>query len=190
MDGRFVPRFGLYPEFVREIRQLTSLPIDIHMMVEEPVHQVQAFSEAGASRVVFHLESSRHPHRTVEVIREFGLEAGLALNPHVSPVSLEYLLPQIKVVTVMGINPGIVGHKLIHATFSKLIELRKYLDDHSFGGVVEIDGGVTFENLVELWDSGANIAVVGAGSVFQDKRSTAANLAIMNELRGGSGVAT
>ncbi len=183
MDGRFVPRLGLYPEFVREIRASSSLPIDIHMMMENPERRIEDFAEAGATRIIPHLESTVHIDHLVRQIRALGVEAGLALNPHTLPSNLDYMLEDLAVVTVMAINPGIVGHKFIPKSLEKISSIRTYLSQHGFGGVIEVDGGVTFDNIASLKESGAKILVVGAGSIFYPDATSVENLERLNQLR-------
>ena len=138
MDGQFVPRLGMYPEFVAEIRNRTDLPIDIHLMTFKPEQFLTIFARAGATRIVPHFEATNHPHHLVAQIRELGMEAGIALNPHTRIESLEYLLPDIDAVTLMAINPGIIGHKIIGQTIKKLFETKSFLESRNFKGELEI----------------------------------------------------
>lgn len=186
MDGSFVPRFGLYPEFVREVRGLTDLPIDIHMMIREPEEYVDVFVGAGASRIVAHVEPVHHLQRLVTKIRASGAEAGLALNPHTDFRFLRYLVPEIHALTLMAINPGIVGHQAIPSTFKKLSEAREFLDGLGFQGSLEVDGGVTFDNVGDFASSGADTLVVGAGTIFHPSDSLDGNVARLRALRGSS----
>lgn len=185
MDGVFVPRFGLYPELVREIRGLTDLPIDVHMMIQNPEDYVSDFVAAGASRITPHLEPVPHVHRLVQKIREAGAEAGLALNPHTDFASLRFLAPDLSVVTLMAINPGIVGHAAIASSVAKVEEVRAFLASRAFDGSLEVDGGVTFENVENFRKAGADTLVVGAGTIFNPSRSVEENLAALNLLRTG-----
>lgn len=185
MDGRFVPRFGLYPEFVNEIRNITSLPIDIHLMVSRPLEFIQDFVNVGATRIILHVESSTHLHRAIGLARETGAEVGLALNPHTTFESLAYVVEDLSSVMLMAINPGIVGHQLIESTWSKIGDLRQILNKLRSGCEIEIDGGVTFENLAGLRDSGADSVVIGAGTVFKPGRTVEQNIEVLNAIRYG-----
>jgi ribulose-phosphate 3-epimerase len=183
MDGLFVPRLGLYPEFVREIRQISELPIDVHMMLETPEKYLEDFANAGASRLVPHVEPVRHVHRLVTSIKDLGLEAGLALNPHTDFSSLKYVAEELSSVTIMAINPGIVGHQVIPAMFAKIAHLRELLAETPNSISIEVDGGVTFDNVPRFQKVGAAVLVVGAGTIFHPKLSLDDNLASLNSLR-------
>lgn len=183
MDGGFVPRFGLYPEFVGEIRSLSNLPIDVHMMISNPEPYVEDFVAAGASRIVPHIEPVHHAHRLVQKILECGVEAGVALNPHTSLAELKYILSSLSVVTIMAINPGIVGHKIIPSVYDKVADLRRLFDLGNFEGSLEVDGGVTFSNVLDLGAAGADLLVVGAGTVFHPDRSVVENIQQLNLLQ-------
>jgi ribulose-phosphate 3-epimerase len=183
MDGRFVPRFGLYPEFVAEIRQLTSAPIDVHMMIEDPENYIHDFVSAGASRIVPHVEPVSHLHRLVSKILDAGAEAGLAINPHSDARSLKYLLPEISVLTVMAINPGMVGHKSIPWTLEKVKDVKQLLREREVQCLLEVDGGVNFANIPNFRSAGTDILVVGAGSLFHPSASTEKNLENLNKIR-------
>ena len=176
MDGSFVPRFGLYPEFVEEVRSITKLPIDVHMMLENPEDYVHTFVRAGATRIVPHVEPVAHAHRLLMAILDSGAEAGVALNPLTSAEPLKYVIPELSAVTLMAINPGIVGHREIPFSTKRVGETRKLLDDSGFFGQLEVDGGVTFENIGRNFEGGADLLVVGAGTVFHRGGSVAGNL--------------
>ena len=182
MDGQFVPRLGLYPEIVSEIRSKTNLAIDVHLMTQDPFQFIGEFAKAGASRVVPHFESTAHPHRLIQEIRSHGMEAGLALNPHTDFEALKYLLPELNVITLMAINPGIVGHKYIPLIDQKISALRKFADLHDFQGQIEIDGGVVFTNVKKLMELGADVLVGGAGTIFHSDSTTSANIEKINNL--------
>lgn len=183
MDGEFVPRFGLYPELVGDVRSRTELPIDVHMMVRNPEPYVDVFADAGATRLVPHVEPVEHLHRLVARIADKGLEVGLALNPHTTFAPLTYLVQNLSSVTLMGINPGIRGHKAIPNFAEKVVEFGALLDSCGYGGDLEIDGGVTFANVVPYARAGASLLVVGAGTVFSPHQSLQNNLMELNSLR-------
>jgi ribulose-phosphate 3-epimerase len=176
MDGLFVPRLGLYPEFVAEIRNLSNLPIDIHMMMRNPTTFLKDFANSGANRIIPHFETVEHPHRVIQEIKNLNLEVGFALNPLTDFKLLKYSLPDLDVITLMAINPGIVGHKFIPFIFEKISDLKNFLAKTEYSGHVEIDGGVTFENLQQLAASGVDILVGGAGTVFNPSGNIEQNL--------------
>ncbi len=167
MDGVFVPRFGLFPEYLKAIRAKTNIPIEVHMMVQDPEPYIQDFVNAGANILTPHIEPLHHPHRTMMRIKNAGVLAGFALNPGTPLSVLDYLLEDVDLVMLMAINPGIVGHKLIPKTMEKIADLRKRIDATGKDIFLEIDGGVTPESGVKMLQAGANMLVCGTGTIFQ-----------------------
>jgi ribulose-phosphate 3-epimerase len=187
MDGCFVPRLGIFPEFIREIRDVTSLPIDCHVMTMDPEKHVVELVSAGATRIVPHVEPVHHLHRLVHSILDSGVEAGLAINPHTDVSSLTHVIEYLSVVTVMAINPGIVGHKMIPSSLEKIRRVRNFLESNGFRGDLEVDGGVTFANVESLRDAGASVLVVGAGTLFHPEGKVSDNLSRLEALRAFEG---
>jgi ribulose-phosphate 3-epimerase len=181
MDGDFVPRLGMYPEIVEEVRSLTDLPIDIHMMTNSPERLISVFAKAGANRIVPHVEPVHHLDRLVRETLESGVEAGLALNPHTDVSVIKHVVPELSSVTVMAINPGIIGHSFIKASLKKIEDTRDFLSKSNFAGQLEVDGGVTFQNIQALALAGADIAVVGAGTIFSPARPVEENAVLLGE---------
>jgi ribulose-phosphate 3-epimerase len=181
MDGDFVPRFGLYPEFLQEIRKLSALPIDVHMMLRNPEFIVDVLAEAGATTLTSHIEPLEHVHRFIDRSNKLDCLAGLALNPGTPIHLLEPVITELDSVTLMAINPGIVGHKFITSTLQKIEEMRKLILQS--GRLVEIvvDGGVVPDNARQIFDAGADKIVCGAGTVFKSGKSINEN---MKELLG------
>lgn len=167
MDGLFVPRYGLFPEYLKAIRSKTNLPIEVHMMVQDPEPYIQSFVDAGATMLTPHIEPLMHVHRTVHKIKNAGVQAGLALNFGTSLSVLDYILPDLDLVMLMAINPGIVGHKLIPGTMQKIADLREKIDRIGKNIVIEIDGGVKPESGKEMVQAGATMLVCGTGTIFQ-----------------------
>jgi len=167
MDGVFVPRYGLFPEYLKAIRSQTNIPIEVHMMVQNPEPYIQDFVDAGANIITPHIEPLLHAHRTVMRIKSTGAKAGLALNPGTSLSTLDYVLEDLDLVMLMAINPGIVGHKLIPRTMEKIADMRKRIDATGKDIFLEIDGGVTPESGIKMVQSGANMLVCGTGTIFQ-----------------------
>jgi ribulose-phosphate 3-epimerase len=167
MDGIFVPRFGLFPEYLKAIRSKTSLPIEVHMMVQDPEPYIQDFVNAGATILTPHIEPLMHVHRTVMKIKNAGAKVGLALNPGTPLSSLDYVLEDLDLVMLMAINPGIVGHKLIPRTMEKIAALRKMIETAGKDIIIEIDGGVTPESGKQMVEAGATMLVCGTGTIFQ-----------------------
>lgn len=179
MDGSFVPRIGMYPELVQELRSLTHLPIEVHMMIEDAERYVTDFVDAGADIIVPHIEVLRHPTRTIDFIRKQGAKAGIAINPGTNLGVLEDLVSQLDLITIMAINPGIVGHLFIEQTHAKLQKLKMMLGKQGTEICVEVDGGITFQNFKQTVHSGANRLVCGAGTIFHKERSLSENLEML-----------
>ena len=171
MDGVFVPRYGLFPEYLKAIRSKTDLPIEVHMMVQDPEPYINDFVDAGATVLTPHIEPMQHVHRTVKRIKDAGVQAGLALNYGTSLSMLDYILEELDIVMLMAINPGIVGHKLIPGTMRRIADLRKRINELGKDILIEIDGGVTPESGVQMKRAGANILVCGTGTIFQPPAS-------------------
>ena len=167
MDGRFVGNFCLDFSTMEAIREVSALPMDCHLMVEEPERYVPRAIEAGARYVSIHVEASRHVQQTLGQIRDSGAKAGVALNPGTAIQSLEYLLDTIDTVVVMTVNPGFVGQKLVPATLKKIKDVRELLDASGHADVdVQVDGNVSFQNIPLMVAAGANMLVGGTSSIF------------------------
>ena len=176
MDGQFVPRYGLYPEMLQSLRRFTDLPVDVHMMVENPEDYISVFAAAGATYYSFHAEATKHSHRVVKKIRDAGMKPGVALNPSTPLNCLEWIINDIELVCLMAINPGILGHKLIPETYDKMQSLRSFADLHGNADlIIEIDGGVTFESGSKMVAHGANALVCGTGTIFRPLEDTISN---------------
>jgi|CXWL01.1.fsa_nt_gi ribulose-phosphate 3-epimerase len=166
MDGVFVPRLGLYPELLKNVKELSSLPVDVHLMIEEPERFAKEFIDAGADIMVVHAESTKHLHRTIQTIRGMGARAGVALNPATPLSVLDYVLGDIELVMLMAINPGILGHKLIPSMMQKIVDLRAKIQ--AYPNIrIEIDGGVSPESAARMVNAGADLLVCGTSAVFK-----------------------
>jgi ribulose-phosphate 3-epimerase len=170
MDGLFVPRYGLFPEVISQIRSITDIPLDIHMMVEDAEHYIETFVKAGADKAddiyVVHAEATQHLDRVLRKIHEHGIKAGVALNPGTSLSVLDYVLPNLDLVMLMAINPGIVGHKLIPHMIDKISDLKKILRNHP-EIIIEVDGGVNFESAPKMIKAGATMLVCGTQTIYR-----------------------
>lgn len=176
MDGSFVPRYGLYPEILSALRKKTDIPVDVHMMVENPEDFINDFKLAGADYYCFHIEATKHAHRVIKKIELSGMKAGVALNPATPISDLKYIISDIKMVVLMAINPGIVGHKLIPNMIDKIRDLRAFANEagnHDL--LIEIDGGVTPESAQSMLDAGADLLVCGTGTIFRPQEDTVYN---------------
>ena len=162
MDGHFVPNISLGPSIVQAIRRATRLPLDVHLMIDEPARYVAHFREAGADSMTIHLEADRHPHRTLQQIRDSGARAGLALNPG-SPVALAAdLVEHLDLLLVMSVNPGFGGQSFIDGSLRKLREARALLDACNPACELEVDGGVKLAHAPQVAHAGASVVVAGS----------------------------
>ena len=180
MDGRFVPNITFGPGVVAAVRAATALPLDVHLMVEEPERFVTAFAQAGATGITVHLEATRHLHRTIQQIVESGCRAGIALNPATPIESLREISPFVDLVLVMSVNPGYGGQQFIQTSTSKLRRVRKLLDEFNPTCDLEVDGGVGVHNIADVARNGANVIVVGS-AVYNSSGSVAKNIALLRE---------
>jgi ribulose-phosphate 3-epimerase len=161
MDGRFVPNLTFGAPLIRALKRLTTLPIDVHLMVVEPERYIDEFAEAGAAVFTFHPEATVHVQRQLARVRERGMLAGLALNPG-SPLGLiEEVLDDLDLVLVMSVNPGFGGQRYIPATTRKIRRVRAMLDTREHPVVLEVDGGITVETIRDPWQAGADTFVAG-----------------------------
>jgi ribulose-phosphate 3-epimerase len=161
MDGHFVPNLTFGPMFVSAIRKATPVPVESHLMVNNPEFFVPLYAEAGSSRIMVHAEGNFHLHRLVQKIKELGCRAGVTLNPATPLDCLEYVLPDLDLVLLMTVNPGYGGQKLIPAVVDKVRALRAIIDRRGLACKIEVDGGVNWENTSQLVAAGADILVAG-----------------------------
>ena len=169
MDGNFVPNYTFGPDFMKAIREITSLPFDIHLMVENPEKKIEFFDIRKGDILSVHYEATVHLQRVLQQIKELGARPAVALNPSTPIYCLEDILDDIEVVMVMTVNPGFAGQKLIPAMLNKIRRLREYLNDKGYNHIeVEVDGNVSFENAYRMKEQGANIFVAGTSSIFSD----------------------
>ena len=167
MDGQFVPNLTFGAPMLRALGQLTRLPLDVHLMVNEPEHYIDEFAELGAAVFTFHPEATIHVERQVARIHERGMKAGLALNP-ASPVSLiEEVVDELDLVLVMTVNPGFGGQDYIPAGTEKIRRIRQLLTARGSAATLEVDGGITVHTIRKAWEAGADTFVAGT-AVFGD----------------------
>ena len=168
MDGNFVPNISFGPMLIQFFRKATSKTCDVHLMIEKPERYLTAFKEAGADIITVHAEACIHLHRTVQQIKELGIKAGIALNPHTPVASLANVIKEIDLVCLMSVNPGFGGQQFIPATIPKISELKKMITETNSSALIEIDGGVTLENAPAIVEAGADVLVAG-NTVFKSK---------------------
>lgn len=181
MDGVFVPNYTLGTDFVKRVRAASSVPLDLHLMVEDPESKLDWFEFGEGDYVSVHVEACRHLQRALVSIRARGAKAMVALNPATPLSALDEILPDVDGVLVMTVNPGLAGQKLIPQTLDKISRLRTLLDQRGYGHVeIECDGNVSFHNARLMSDAGANIFVGGTSSVYHRDASAEENI---NKLR-------
>lgn len=162
MDGAFVPNISFGAPVMKCIRPLTDKVFDVHLMVEEPGRYIRDFVEAGADLIVVHAEACRHLHRTVEQIRQAGVKAGVALNPATPLCAVEQILPDLDMVLLMSVNPGFGGQKYIPFVTEKIRRLRKQIEAAGLNTDIQVDGGITADNVAAVIEAGANVIVAGS----------------------------
>jgi ribulose-phosphate 3-epimerase len=162
MDGHFVPNLTLGPQAVSSIRKITQLPIDVHLMVENPGFFIPLFHEAGADWISIHIEASVHLHRDISLIKEIGRKAGIALNPATPIHVLVDILKELDYILVMSVNPGFGGQKFVDSTRQKIRQLKNWIAGLKLRIPIEVDGGIGPANIENLIQDGAEILVVGA----------------------------
>ncbi len=168
MDGRFVPNLTWGPPVVAAMKKHAQKPLDCHLMIVEPEKYVEAFVKAGAANVTVHVEASPHLHRTLQQIHAAGATAGVSLNPHTPPESIEYVLDSLDLILVMTVNPGFGGQSFIEACLPKIEKLSNWIIARGLKTRVEVDGGIAPETAGRVADAGATVLVAGT-AVFGKK---------------------
>ena len=182
MDGHFVPNITIGSSIVELIRKITSLPLDVHLMIEEPDKYLRDFIKAGADYLTVHYEASVHLHRTVHWIKESGVKAGVSLNPATPIWSLEHILPDADIVLLMSVNPGFGGQDFIPHTIDKIKMLKKLLSDKGLSTLIEVDGGIKLNNAADIISAGADILVMG--SAFFNSKDYGTTIKQFREILG------
>jgi ribulose-phosphate 3-epimerase len=183
MDGHFVPNITIGAPVVASLHSRTNLPLDVHLMIEQPEAHIGQFAEAGASIITVHVEAATHLHRLVESIKDLGVRAGVALNPATHLSSLDEVLPLLDLVLVMTVNPGFGGQAFIGSMMDKIVRLRKILDDKQVKAELEVDGGITASIAPKVAKAGAEVLVAGA-AIFSSKLGAAKALQEMRRALG------
>ncbi len=181
MDGHFVPNITFGPGVVKALKRKTSLPLDVHLMIENPDQYIDAFIEAGADIVTVHVEAATHLQRTLSTIRKKGVKAGISLNPATPVQYVDYVLDDIDMVLIMTVNPGFGGQKFIPSMIPKIQKVRDLVEGMKHAIEIEVDGGITPDNVDTVITAGANVIVAGS-AVFQasDRKK------VVQDLRGNS----
>ena len=170
MDGMFVPNISFGPMIIKQLRPLTNMVFDVHLMIEEPDRYVQNFKDSGADILTVHYEACKHLHRTISYIKSLGMKAGVSLNPATNIDVLDYVLEDLDLVLIMSVNPGFGGQSFIPSAIDKIKNLRKKIDERNLDVIIEVDGGVKTTNVKDVIDAGADLIVSGS-DVFVDKEN-------------------
>lgn len=173
MDGHFVPNITMGPIVVEALRPVTDLPLDVHLMIENPDQYIEDFAKAGADYITVHVEACRHLHRTIQLIRSYGVKPGVVLNPHTPIETIQHVLEDIDMVLFMTVNPGFGGQKFIHSVVPKIEQLSTIIKEKGLNVEIEIDGGINAETIVPCAKAGATIFVAGSAIYGKDDRSKA-----------------
>ena len=171
MDGRFVPNITFGMPVIAAMKKNAQKPFDVHLMIVEPEHYFEAFAKAGADILTVHIEASTHLHRNLQVIKSLGMKAGVAVNPHTPVNLLAEVIEDIDVVCLMSVNPGFGGQKFINNTHKKIRTLKQIINERGAKTLIEIDGGVTLDNIGQLIADGADVLVAG-NTVFSSADPT------------------
>ena len=161
MDGHFVPNLTIGPPVVKAIKAVTNLPLDVHLMVEQPDGLLADFIDAGSDNLTVHVEACRHLHRTVQSIKDAGVRASVVLNPATSLHALDEILPDVHMVLLMSVNPGFGGQRFLPSTLDKIRQLRAQITERQLSVSIEVDGGVKADNAAEICAAGADVLVAG-----------------------------
>jgi ribulose-phosphate 3-epimerase len=175
MDGHFVPNITMGPFIVETCRRITTLPLDVHLMIEKPENHIEAFAKAGADRISVHIEGSPNIHRVIQFIRNQGASPGIVLNPGTPVVSVEEVLPFVDLILVMTVNPGFSGQVHLPEMTQKISTFRRVLDQRNLHAILQVDGGITADNIASLARAGAS-CFVAATSIFKHPNGISAGI--------------
>ncbi|MCL6616542.1 MAG: ribulose-phosphate 3-epimerase [Anoxybacillus ayderensis] len=173
MDGHFVPNITIGPLIVEAIRPVTALPLDVHLMIEQPDRYIPTFAKAGADYLTVHVEACPHLHRTIHLIKEHGVKAGVALNPHTPIAMIEHIIEDIDLVLFMTVNPGFGGQSFIPAVLPKIRAFSTLVRERGLSVEIEVDGGIHAETAKLCVQAGANVLVAGSAIYNQADRAQA-----------------
>lgn len=173
MDGHFVPNITIGPLIVQAIKPITNLPLDVHLMIENPDNHIKAFAEAGASIITVHQEACLHLHRTIQLIKSFNVKAGVVINPATPAYLLKEILPDVDLVLLMTVNPGFGGQSFISNVVPKIKQIAKWRSELGLSFEIEIDGGVNVDTAKTCVDAGADVLVAGSAVYNKANRKQA-----------------
>jgi ribulose-phosphate 3-epimerase len=173
MDGHFVPNISFGAIALEAIRPLSTLPMDVHLMIENPDQYIEQFAKAGADYITVHVEACRHLHRTLQLIRSYGVKPGVVLNPHTPIETIQHVLEDVDMVLFMTVNPGFGGQKFINSVVPKVAALSTIKQERGLQFDIEIDGGINEETIIPCAKAGANIFVAGSAIFGKEDRAAA-----------------
>jgi ribulose-phosphate 3-epimerase len=176
MDGHFVPNITIGPLIVEAIRPITKLPLDVHLMIENPDQYIEAFAKAGADYITVHVEACPHLHRTIQNIKSFGIKAGVVLNPATAVESIQHIIGDIDMVLLMSVNPGFGGQKFIPEVLPKIRKVKEMAEQKGLEIDIEIDGGVNSETAKQCMEAGATVLVAGSAIYNEEDYAKAISL--------------
>jgi ribulose-phosphate 3-epimerase len=182
MDGHYVPNLTLGIDFARSLHEYSGIPLDIHLMVEQPDLMIDIFSKVRGSILTIHPETTWHPDRSLRKIRESGCKTGLAIDPAIPVEQFRYLYPLVDQVLVMAVNPGYAGQPVLPYVFDKIRELKKYVDKKHLKLDIEVDGNVSWDHIPKMIAVGANVLVAGTSSLFEKGKSRKESLQALYKL--------
>lgn len=182
MDGHYVPNFTLGVDFCKTVSSYSHIPLDIHFMIENVDRYIPSFSFSKNSVLSIHPEVSYHPLRSIQLIKDSGLKAGIALDPSISLEEVKYLLPDLDMICIMTVNPGYSGQKLIPQTIQKIKEFSNYLKSMDLNIDIEVDGNVSWNNIPKMVEAGADILVAGTSSIFSKNEDLSDNIEKLKNL--------
>ncbi|WP_067727601.1 ribulose-phosphate 3-epimerase [Oceanobacillus damuensis] len=173
MDGHFVPNITIGPLIVEAVKPITNIPLDVHLMIENPDQYIETFAKAGADILSVHVEACTHLHRTVQQIKSEGMKAGVVLNPHTPISMIKHVIDDVDLVLLMTVNPGFGGQSFIHSVLPKIKEVADLVQERNLQVEIEVDGGVNPETAVLCVEAGANVLVAGSAIYNQEDRNKA-----------------
>ncbi|HLR51754.1 MAG TPA: ribulose-phosphate 3-epimerase [Candidatus Avamphibacillus sp.] len=173
MDGHFVPNITIGPLIVEAIKPVTSLPLDVHLMIENPDNYIKGFADAGASIITVHQEASVHLHRTIQLIKDTGVKAGVVINPATPVEMIKDILPEVDLVLIMSVNPGFGGQSFITHAVQKIKQVAAWREEMNLSFEIEVDGGVNVHTAKACTDAGADVLVAGSAVFGKSDRQKA-----------------
>jgi ribulose-phosphate 3-epimerase len=179
MDGHFVPNITIGPLVVKAVKKVASIPLDVHLMIEDPDKYIRDFVESGADIITVHAEACVHLHRSIQNIKECGVKAAVSINPATPLSNIEFILPIVDMVLLMSVNPGFGGQKFIPEVLPKIKQLKSLITGSKLKVDIEVDGGITVENVAEVQKAGADIVVMG--NAFYNSRDYAETVRVVRE---------